>query len=183
MSNFEFSILFVTFIVSLSLIWGSLRSGITPVPSSRKAKQAILKAAAQAPAGTIIELGSGWGTLALALAAQHPDREVIGYEISLVPWLFSLMRKKIKRLSNLSLQKKNFLRHELPPASLLTCYLYPGGMEKLAEKIATERPAIEMLISNTFALPGMNPEQVIQLQDLYKSPIYVYRLAGSDVEK
>ena len=182
LSTIECIILGLTFLVCLSLIWSSLRAGITPVPSSRRARQVILSAAAQSPAGSIIELGSGWGQLALALAAQYPQRHVIGYEISLIPWLVSLLLKKLYRLPNLSLRRENFLRTKLPHAALLVCYLYPGGMTKLARKLGDE-PTADMLISNTFALPGQEPEQIIRLDDLYKSPIYVYCLQRSDVEK
>jgi len=33
------------------------------------------------------------------------------------------------------------------------------------------------MISNTFALPENEPERVVRLNDLYKSPIYIYRLS------
>lgn len=176
MTAFEYTVLLLTFLICLSVIWSSLRAGITPVPSSRKARQKILLAADQAAHGTIIELGSGWGNLALALAKRYPDRQVIGYEISPIPRLISLLLKKLQGVSNLTLLSKNFLSSELPQASLLVCYLYPGGMEKLAEKLGRETSSAEMLISNTFALPGREPEQIIRLDDLYKSPIYIYRL-------
>ena len=182
LSTTEFTLLALTFLISLSIVWGSLRAGITPVPSSRKARQAILSAAEHAPDDTIIELGSGWGQLTVALATRYPQRKVIGYEISLVPWLVSLLLKRIYRLDNLSFQKSNFLRTELPQAALLVCYLYPGGMTRLARKLKA-KPTAQMLISNTFALPEHDPEQTIRLNDLYKSPIYVYRLNQSDVEK
>lgn len=182
LSATEFIILALTFLVCLSIIWSSFRAGITPVPSSRKARQAILNAAAQSPPGSIIELGSGWGQLALALAAKYPQRHVIGYEISLIPWLVSLLLKKVYRLPNLSFRRENFLRAKLPHAALLVCYLYPGGMTKLARKLG-DGPTAEMLISNTFALPGQEPERIIRLDDLYKSPIYIYCLQRSDLEK
>lgn len=186
MSALEFTLLLLTFLISLSIIWNSLRAGITPVPSSRKARQAILTAADLIPAGTIIELGSGWGNLALALAKKYPQRQVIGFEISLVPWLFSIVLKQLQGTKNLSLRKQNFNTCVLPPATLLICYLYPGGMKTLAKKLAREKPAVQMLISNTFALPGTEPLQVIRLDDLYRSPIYVYRFPKegfSEVEK
>lgn len=182
MSTIEFSILAFTFLICLSIVWHSLWAGITPVPSSGKARQAILSAAEQAPEGAIVELGSGWGQLALALATAYPRRQVIGYEISLVPWLVSLLLKKIYRAQNLKLLRKDFLRTELPQAALLICYLYPGGMAKLARKLKAE-PSAQMLISNTFALPGDTPMRTIRLNDLFKSPIYVYRLDRSDIEK
>ena len=183
MAAIELTILILVFLISLSLVWDSLRCGITPVPSTRKARQAILQATEGAPDGPIIELGSGWGTLALALAKKYPDRQIIGYEISLIPWLFSLLLKRLKRIDNLTLQRGNFLSTELPPAKLLVCYLYPKGMMKLAGKLKRERPRAEMLISNTFALPGTEPLQVLRLQDLYRSPVYVYKLKDLNIEK
>jgi len=183
MTAIELTIIAITFLLCISLLWDSLRSGITPVPSSRKACQAILRATEKVPAGPILELGSGWGTLAVALARKYPDRQIIGYEISLFPWLFSILLKHVKRIDNLTLKRGNFLNTELPPAKLLVCYLYPKGMLKLAEKLEREQPQAAMLISNTFALPGAEPVQVLRLQDLYRSPIYLYRLIGSDIEK
>jgi hypothetical protein len=176
MSFFETAILFITFLIGLSIIWSSLRTGISPVPSSRKARQAILAATEAAPAGTILELGSGWGTLALALAKKYPQRQVIGFEISFIPWLVSVIVQHLQGTKNLKLRRQNFLSAELPPAALLVCYLYPGGMRKLATKLRTEQPPVAMLISNTFALPGREPAQIARLSDLYRSPIYLYRL-------
>lgn len=175
MTPIEFTVLAITFMISLSIVWSSLRVGITPVPSSAKARQAILEASELASAELIIELGSGWGHLAVALAKKYPERQVIGYELSLIPWLVSLMQKKLRRATNLTLRRKNFLNIALPDSSLLICYLYPGGMKKLADKLRREKPGVEMLISNTFALPDAEPVQTIRLNDLYKSPIYVYR--------
>jgi hypothetical protein len=182
-SILEFSILSLLFLLSVSLIYSSLRAGITPVPSSRKARDTILAATELAAAGPILELGSGWGHLALALAKKYPQRQVIGYELSFVPWLFSLCWQKLSGTRNLELRFGNFLAAELPAATLLVCYLYPGGMTQLADKLIPGKH--ELLISNTFALPEYPAEQVIRLDDLYKSPIYVYRVSerNSEVEK
>ncbi len=183
MSAFEFTILAIIFLISLSIVWSSLRSGITPVPSSRKARKTILTASQKAPVGTIIELGSGWGNLALALAKEYPERQVIGYELSPIPWLVSVALQRFQGIMNLTLRRQNFLSTEFPEAALIVCYLYPGGMEKLAEKIWREKPDVKMLISNTFALPGTEPDQTIRLDDLYRSPIYVYRLKDNQISR
>lgn len=79
--------------------------------------------------------------------------------------------------------RRNFLSCELPKAALLVCYLYPDGMKKLADKLLQEQSVSGMLISNTFALPNREPEQIIRLDDLYKSPIYIYRLARENTFK
>ena len=186
MSALEFTVLALTFLVYLSIIWGSFRAGITPVPSSRKARQAIMDAAELTPNGNILELGSGWGHLALQLADKYPHRQIIGYEISLFPWLVSIILKQLKSATNLTLRRRNFLSSQLPQASLIVCYLYPKGMKQLAEKLNREDPALKMLISNTFALPGIEPKKIIRLDDIYRSPIYIYRFEeeeNSDFKK
>ena len=176
MTFIETAILSITFLFCLSIVWSSLRTGISPVPSSKKARQAILELTEVVPAGPIIELGSGWGQLAVALANKYPDRQVIGYELSPLPWLFSVLLRKIKGADNLVLKRRNFSREQLPAAALLVCFLYPAGMARLARQLEQQKPQVEMLISNTFALPGHQPLQTQRLVDLYRSPIYLYHI-------
>ena len=61
----------------------------------------------------IYELGSGWVGLAKALAQKFPDHQVIGIEISPIPWLYSRLMLAIKPQSNLSFHLGNFFNFEL----------------------------------------------------------------------
>ena len=107
--------------------------------------------------GPIVDLGSGWGTLVIAFAGKYPDRQVVGYELSLVPWVFSLIRKKISGLSNLTLYRKDFMDADLSAAAVLTCYLFPGGMVSLKEKLDRDKINEVLIVSSTFALPSSEP--------------------------
>lgn len=127
-------------------------------------------------AGTIIDLGSGWGNFVIAIAKSRPKRQVIGYELSLLPWLISLLLKKILGLKNLSLYRENFYNVNLPLASVIVCYLYPQAMSKIQAKLLLEQPEIDFLISNNFALPAWQAKKVLKLNDFYKSPIYLYKI-------
>lgn len=147
------------------------------MPSSGKVCRAILKASEDAPEGSIIDLGSGWGTLLFALARKYPDRKVIGYELSWVPWIYTYVYKIIYRLHNVQIYRRNFLTADLSEASLLVCYLFPKGMIDLQKKLAGE--SCPMLISSTFALPDCEPIETVRLDDLYKTPIYIYRVVKS----
>lgn len=160
---------------AVSIVVCSLRVGIVPMPSSLRAGNAMLDAVGASPAGTIVDLGSGWGTLALRFARRHPGCRVVGYELSPVPWAVSWLLKHLLRLHNLSFVRGDFLQVELPERAVLLCYLFPAGMQALATKLQAEgcRPAL--LVSNTFALPAREPDAVIRLDDLYRTPIYVYR--------
>jgi len=148
------------------------------MPSSVKACRAILDVSEQAPEGSIIDLGSGWGTLAFALAQKYPERPVIGYELSWLPWVYSRLCKTIFGLHNLKILRQNFLTADLSEASLLVCYLFPKGMIALQQKLSHGQSPDTLLISSTFALPDRKPTQTIRLNDLYNTPIYIYQLTN-----
>ncbi len=162
-------------LAAATIVSCALRTGIAPMPSTPRACRAMLDAAADAPAGPVVDLGSGWGTLAIGFARRHPDREVIGYELSWVPWLVSSLLKRTLRLHNLSFRREDFLRAKLPAGAVLLCFLFPRGMQALASKLAREGCAAALVVSNTFALPGWRPHAAVTLDDLYRTRILVYR--------
>jgi len=126
--------------------------------------------------GPIFELGSGWGNLLIPLAKAHPRRTVVGYELSFVPWLTSVLLKKVLGLDNFQVYRKNFLHEDLASASVVVCYLFPGGMRGIENKLKAEGGSLEYLISNNLSLPSNKPIKTIQIDDFYKSPIYLYEL-------
>lgn len=175
MSIAGFLLVALVFLAAVSVCWFSVRIGISPMPSSARARRAIVEAAAIARGDTIVELGSGWGTVAIALARQCPQRHVIGYELSLVPWLVSVLLKRLLRLQNLTLVRADFRTATFPREAVLVCYLFRRGMRELAQRLAREETPPAWLISNTFALPSWKPDSVIRLRDLFRTRIYLYR--------
>ena len=153
----------------LSIVWSTLRYGISPMPSNRKASRAMLSLIPKGHGHPFIDLGSGWGQFAYQLAKQHPDTIVIGYERSLLPYFFSLL---IYRRPNLSFRFKDFTKEELPQNAVFFCYLYPKGMDKLGKQI--KKIPFE-LISNTFALTGYTPISTRSIQDLNNGTAYYYQ--------
>lgn len=146
------------------------------MPSSAKARRAILRCCENTGTGPIYELGCGWGNLLIPLARTYPHRQIVGYELSPLPWFSCLCLIKLFRLRNVQLYRKNFLKADLSKATVVCCYLYPKGMEKLAAKLNSTSGQPDYLISNTFALPSQTAQQTILLEDFYRSPVYFYRL-------
>jgi len=159
----------------LSILVGVLRTGISPMPSSQGAIKQLLAFVPEGD-GPIFELGSGWGRLALLLARAHPKREVVCYELSTIPWLFSVLRARLSGAPNLAMRRGDFFQADLSGAQVVVCYLYPGGMTRLQPKLESELGAGAVVLSNTFAVPGWEPEQVVKLDDLYRTPVYCYTL-------
>jgi len=174
MTPLELILLVFVLLTALSIVWSTLLTGISPMMSSGKACQAMLASIDRPENGPLIDLGSGWGTLVIAVARKYPHQQVIGYELSWFPWLVSIIRKYSLRLDNLTLYRKDFKKAELSNASILFCYLFPGGMDDLHKKLKRELLKEVLIVSNTFALPSCQPTKVIRLKDVYQTPIYVY---------
>jgi 16S rRNA A1518/A1519 N6-dimethyltransferase RsmA/KsgA/DIM1 with predicted DNA glycosylase/AP lyase activity len=149
------------------------------MPSSSKAYNTMMKLVDETGTGPIIDLGSGWGSFVIRAAKRNPNRQIMGYELSVLPWLTSLLLKKLLKLKNLTLHRQDFFKAQLSSASVLVCYLYPEAMSKIQNKLLLEQPEVDFIISNNFALPTSKPFKVIKLDDFYKSPIYLYKIEDS----
>jgi len=185
---FEIILLTITALAGFSIVWSTITLGISPMPSSNKARQAMLQmmdeidleADTHIKTGPIFEMGCGWGGLLILLAKKYPTRDIVGYELSLIPWLVTLLRAKLLGLKNIRLHRQDFLQADLSSASVIICYLFPEGMKALECKLQQselnkENRTFVYLISNNFSLPSHNPIKSIQLNDLYQSPIYLYK--------
>ena len=168
-------IVFLFALIAGSIVIYSLKNGISPMPSSRKAKKALLHSIPKETQGPVYDLGSGWGTLIFALAAHLPTCKVIGVENSPFPYAICLLKSFLKRRENLELRFLNFYQSDISDAAIVICYLCPGSMNKLKNKFEKELKTGTLIISSTFALPGWKPIQTIDIGDLYHSKIYIYQ--------
>jgi hypothetical protein len=160
----------------LSLAWYTLRLGISPMPSSGNAGRAIERIArAGRPCSIVYELGSGWGGLARRLARSLSASHVRGFELSSIPYGWSSLVNRLRRHANLEISRADFFGASLHDADIVVCYLYTGAMARLKEKFECELRPGTMVISNTFAVPGWAPAEVVRLNDWYRTPVYVYR--------
>jgi hypothetical protein len=172
---FFFLLLFLVSI-AFSIIFYSLKYGISPMPSTFKAQQAILSAIPVDITGNILELGSGWGSLAFPMAKKFPACRIQAYEISPIPWMFSLFIQRLIGYKNLVIKRENFFYLSFQQASVIVCYLYPQAMIRLKNKFEKELIPGTIVISHTFAIPGWTPFKQIRLNDLYHTLIYIYKI-------
>ncbi|WP_322923392.1 class I SAM-dependent methyltransferase [Paenibacillus campi] len=129
---------------------------------------------AQQQAIHVVEAGSGWGTLALRIAAECPTVQVIGIENSPLPLLCSRLFAWLKR-ADIHFQQGDLYRYHYEQADVIVCYLFPRAMRKLSSLLEHQCRPNTYVISVYFALPDWEPERVIICQDWYRTPVYVYR--------
>ncbi len=111
MSAFEMGLLTLTIFTGASIVYSTLCLGISPMPSSKKARLAMIQLCDETGIGPIYELGSGWGNLLIPLAKKYPYRKIVGYELSIMPWLTSFMLIKALGLNNVQVHRTKILMH------------------------------------------------------------------------
>jgi hypothetical protein len=164
----------------LSIVVHTLRTGISPMPTSGKVRRQLLTLVPADLEGPLLELGSGWGTLAFALADHCPRARVVAFELSPLPHAFSWLRQRLAPRPNLQLVRQDFLRASFSGASAVVCYLFPGAMTRLAPKLAGELAPGTLVFSHTFALRGWKPLRTRVVDDLYRTPLYVYEVPARE---
>ena len=161
-----------------SIIFYGVRLGITPMPSSRKAVATFLDLIPNT-SDKIVDLGSGWGTLAYPIAKNFPNAEVLGCELSPIPWLYSRLKGVFVRRPNLTLRRQSVFDIDLTGVDVVVVFLHPAAMRKLGPKFERELRPGTLVLSNTFPVPTWQPAQTIHLGKSWLSTsndIYVYRV-------
>lgn len=69
------------------------------------------------PSRKAYELGIGWGTLAIPIARRYRDPQIVGYENSPVPFVFSRIRAAVSPHRDLHIERANFLNIDLTDAT------------------------------------------------------------------
>ena len=154
----------------------TLRLGAGPVPSNRAQIDAMLNMLEPLDASPIYELGAGFGRVAFAVAKRFPQRQVVAFELSPVPYWACRLQQLVLKRKNLTFRRADFLREPLREAKVLLAYVHTDAMAALADKLSVECKGAT-LVSHTFAVRGWQPEKTERVADLYRSPVYLFRIS------
>jgi len=182
----------IVLLAVLQIVYASWRNGISPMPASapvrRQAARLLRELCRQPDGGVLVEAGSGWGTLALALAKRCPGWRIVGIENSFVPYGVSRLAAWLARAgrrrahsgptaeSGIFFARIDLNTYDYSRADAVVCYLYPGAMARLGPRLAEQLKPGALIISICFAIPGRQADQVVTCNDLYRTPIYCYRI-------
>ncbi len=133
--------LFYVFYSLYSLLKGRFGVFAPYVPSVGKSKKNMLDLARaellQAEKQmTVIDLGSGSGSLLLPLAKEFPNHRFIGIEYDWILILVSLFRSR--KLKNIEWHKQNFMNYSCEKADIVFCYLLKTMQERVGLKLSRE---------------------------------------------
>lgn len=144
------------FCLLASLYWGVSRTRVPLFLSSRAAAQAVADLLPQERSFTFLDLGCGLGGVLACLARARPAGRYYGIESAPVPFLLSRLRAAFGAQS-CRISWGDFRDLDLGRYDVVYAYLSPAAMGDLWHKASREMRSGSLLISNSFAVPGVPP--------------------------
>lgn len=163
------------FVLLLLLNWNSLRERVPLYLSGQKTIAELEQLLAPLPADLrFIDLGCGLAGSLYQLSRRYPQAQFVGVEtaplVFLLAWLRCLLRP------NCQIRYRNLWQQPLGGFDVVYCFLSPAPMPRLWAKARGEMSPGALLISNTFAIPDVAPDQLIELHDWRSSRLLIWRL-------
>ncbi len=175
-----YGLLAVTVAAVGSIFFTASRVEAVPMPSLPRVRAAVVDEVARLPGiRRVVEVGSGWGGLALRIARSHPEKRVIGIEASAVPLLVSRARRAVRGApENVEFRHADFRSMEIEPRTAYVCYLAPPAMRSVRELVENGTREGVVVVSALFAVPGWEPVNTRTACDVHATTIYVYEPGG-----
>lgn len=166
----------VAFVLLVFVYWSTFRSQVPLYLSSEKVWRALESLLPQATGQgfRFIDIGSGLGGVLAHLSAARPDGHYAGVENAPLPYLASWLRLRTR--PNCTVKWGSLWDTDLSQYDVVFAYLSPVPMAELWEKARREMRPGSLFISNTFAIPEYPPQQTLQVDDLHKSSLFVWRM-------
>jgi SAM-dependent methyltransferase len=120
----------------------------------------------------VIDLGCGTGTLVARLARLRPRWSIRGVENAPIPFLIG--RCITFRSDNARCSYDNLWYCSLRNQDLVYAFLSPAPMRKLWKKANIEMRPGSLLVSNSFPVPGVEPDRVLDVG----RRLYLYRIGA-----
>lgn len=127
------------------------------VPTRRRELELLLSTMPDLKDGLAVDLGSGTGTILFAIARRYPEAKLVGYEISLLPWLAAWLRVACSpvKYRNVSFRLQSLYRADLSEAKLVTCFLLPSAYPKVIPIISKKLGSEAWLAVEGWPLPNI----------------------------
>lgn len=120
-----------------------------------------------------LDLGAGLGSTVLPLSRLRPDSRFCGLENAPLTWLVGWLRTRGR--ANVDWRWGNLWAADLSQFDVVYAFLSPAPMAALAEKVQAEMQPGSLFISNSFALPERDPDQVVDVPGTPVRSLYCYR--------
>lgn len=163
------------FVLCALVYWNGAAEQVPFYMTNKRTWKAIAGIVADEKASRVVDLGSGMGGVVTYLARNQRTVTVKGVETAPFLIFASKLRLAVTRLKNAEVLYRSIWDVDLPDFDVVYCFLSPAPMTRLYEKARSEMRKGTILVSNSFAVPDIAPERIIEVDDARKTRLYVYR--------
>jgi hypothetical protein len=163
------------FFVLILVYWNSAGERVPLYLTNDRTREAITNLIPP-DATTFADLGCGLGGVVLHVARRRPTMAVVGVESAPIPFVISWLRLKFARLANAEIRFQNFWSCNLAAFDMIYCFLSPVPMAELFRKAQDEMRPNSQFVSNSFPVPGIEPDHVSEVADRRCTQLYVLRI-------
>lgn len=142
--------------------------------TNRQTTGALLSLMQQRGARRFVDLGSGLGGVVRALDGE--GRQARGVESAPMVWLASLVLSKLQGRGQVL--RQDIWSADISDEDIVYAFLSPEPMPQLHEKARREMKPGSLLVSNSFAVPGVEASEIWELADRRKTRLYLYEMDG-----
>lgn len=164
------------FIVCALIYWNSASEQVPLYLTNRKTWQALDAIISEQRARSFVDLGSGMGGVVTFLAGANPGLRSRGVETAPLVFLASRIRLMLRHLPNAEFAYRNIWDEDLSAHDVVYCFLSPVPMPRMFAKAKAEMRPGTLFVSNSFAVPDVEPEAVVEVDDTRKTRLYLYRM-------
>lgn len=152
------------FLGLLLLNWNSLRERVPLYLSGRPTRDRLAELLAEREQPLrFIDLGCGLGGTLRQLGAAFPQSRFDGVETAPLAFALSWLRCAGRR--NCRVAYRNLWQVDLGDYEVVYCFLSPAPMPELWLKARAQMRPGSWLVSNSFAIPGVEPQRIVELHD------------------
>lgn len=164
-----------SFAVLLLSFWSAARGQVPFFLSSRAAGDALAALLPHQGSFRMADLGCASGGLIARLAEDFPEGRFLGVERSPLPFAVAWLRV-IQRRGRCVVRCADLWQVPLADFDVVYAYLSPVPMGKLWRKAQAEMRPGTLFVSNSFAVPGVAPDAVVETGDALGSRLLVWRM-------
>lgn len=165
----------VVFVALYLFFSNTARERVPLYLSNKRTANALLSLMQQRGGTRVIDLGSGLGGVVRALDGE--GRVARGVETAPMVWLMSAILSKLTGRGRIL--RQDIWSTNLAQEDLVYAFLSTEPMPALYEKAKAEMKSGSLLVSNSFPVPDVEPEEVWELPDRRKTKLYLYKMGGS----
>lgn len=163
----------VGFVVLYLFFSNTARERVPLYLTNRATTDALASLMRQRGASRFVDLGSGLGGVVRALDGE--GRQARGVETAPMVWLLSVLLSKIFRRGRIL--RQDIWSADLSGDDIVYAFLSPEPMPALYDKARREMKPGSLLVSNSFAVPGVEPSETWELPDRRKTRLYLYEMS------